>query len=105
METAIKVVYCPIDGLPPDFCQYGPSWDKSKPWVMENFPEYCPELAESLANVSASEWALLKEVCLEDVTRKLEQVTQERDMEEIISRSAEWVGESMDEEVATSRSK
>lgn len=38
------VKYCPIDGLPGDFCQYGPSWEKSKPWCMENCPEYYPEL-------------------------------------------------------------
>merc|ERR1712118_304916 len=38
------VVYCPIDGLPPDFCQYGPSWELSKPWCMQNFPHYYPDL-------------------------------------------------------------
>jgi density-regulated protein DRP1 len=43
--TAAEVVeYCPIDGLPPDFCQYGPSWEKSKPWCMEHYPHYYPEL-------------------------------------------------------------
>lgn len=44
MEKAEVVVYCAICGLPPDFCQYGPSWDKCKPWVMEHFPHYYPEL-------------------------------------------------------------
>jgi len=48
----------------------------------------CPEIAENLASVSASEWSLLKEVCLEDVTRKLEQITKEEDLEEMISRTA-----------------
>merc|ERR1719199_1826882 len=48
----------------------------------------CPELAENLASVSASEWALLKEVCLEDVSRKLEQVTKDQDLEEMITRTA-----------------
>eukprot|EP00747_Dinoflagellata_sp_TGD_P181990 gnl/TRDRNA2_/TRDRNA2_36046_c0_seq1.p1 gnl/TRDRNA2_/TRDRNA2_36046_c0~~gnl/TRDRNA2_/TRDRNA2_36046_c0_seq1.p1 ORF type:complete len:277 (-),score=103.64 gnl/TRDRNA2_/TRDRNA2_36046_c0_seq1:101-931(-) len=45
MVTAVEVTYCPIDGLPPDFCQYGPSWEKSRPWCLENFPQYYPELA------------------------------------------------------------
>jgi len=45
MEAAVEVVYCPIDGLPADFCQYGPSWEKSKPWCLEKFPKYYPELA------------------------------------------------------------
>jgi len=41
---AQELVYCPIDGLPPDFCIHGPSWDKSKPWCLENCPQYYPEL-------------------------------------------------------------
>jgi len=45
MESAVEVVYCPIDGLPPDFCIYGPSWEKSKPWCLEHAPQYYPELA------------------------------------------------------------
>jgi len=44
MTCAAKIEYCPIDGLPPDFCIYGPSWEKSKPWCMENYPQYYPEL-------------------------------------------------------------
>jgi len=45
MEAAVIVEYCPIDGLPPDFCQYGPSWEKSKPWCLEHYPQYYPELS------------------------------------------------------------
>merc|ERR1719221_339696 len=28
MEGKEEMFYCPICGLPPDFCQYGPSWEK-----------------------------------------------------------------------------
>eukprot|EP00927_Polykrikos_kofoidii_P021965 TRINITY_DN20649_c0_g1_i1.p1 TRINITY_DN20649_c0_g1~~TRINITY_DN20649_c0_g1_i1.p1 ORF type:complete len:270 (-),score=74.93 TRINITY_DN20649_c0_g1_i1:75-884(-) len=45
IERAVDVVYCPNCGLPPDFCQYGPSWEKCKPWCLENFPQYYPELS------------------------------------------------------------
>jgi density-regulated protein DRP1 len=45
MTSAQAVEYCPIDGLPPDFCQYGPSWEKAKPWCMEHYPHYYPELS------------------------------------------------------------
>ncbi|CAE7330631.1 TMA22 [Symbiodinium natans] len=45
METAVDVLYCPVCGLPPDFCQYGPSWEKCKPWCIENVPHYYPELS------------------------------------------------------------
>jgi len=44
-KAAEEMVYCPTCGLPPDFCQYGPSWEKCKPWCMENFPQYYPALA------------------------------------------------------------
>lgn len=48
----------------------------------------CPEIAEHLANVKADEWALLKTVCLEDPTRRLEDVVKDQDVEDLISRTA-----------------
>jgi len=45
MTGPVEVEYCPHDGLPPDFCQYGPSWEKSKPWCLEHYPHYYPELS------------------------------------------------------------
>lgn len=38
-------MYCPIDGLPPDYCIFGPSWEKSKPWCLEHYPQYYPEFS------------------------------------------------------------
>lgn len=37
--------YCPFDGLPPDYCIHGPCWEKSKPWCLENYPQYYPEFS------------------------------------------------------------
>lgn len=48
----------------------------------------CPEMAESLAIVEASEWDVLKQVCLEDVARKLEQVLKDEELQEMIARPA-----------------
>lgn len=45
MEGMVEIMYCPICGLPPDFCQYGPCWEKCKPWCMEHCPQYYPELS------------------------------------------------------------
>jgi len=45
ITCAATVQYCPVCGLPPDFCIWGQSWDKCKPVCMEKFPYYYPELA------------------------------------------------------------
>lgn len=39
-----EMFYCTVCGLPPDFCIYGPSWDKCRPIAMEKYPQYYPEL-------------------------------------------------------------
>jgi len=45
IDSLGEVEYCPTCGLPPDFCQYGPSWERCKPWCMEKYPQYYPELS------------------------------------------------------------
>lgn len=61
MESAVTVTYCPICSLPPDFCQYGPVWEKCKPWCLENAPHYYPELSG---------------VSLEDAKKKAEEINE-----------------------------
>lgn len=34
-----KVLYCPIDTLPPEYCEYGPCFDECKTWLLENCPD------------------------------------------------------------------
>lgn len=34
-----SVVYCPVDTLPPEYCEYGPMFDECKPWLLENCPD------------------------------------------------------------------
>lgn len=68
ISKAEVVEYCPVCGLPPDFCQHGTCWDKCKPVCMEKFPQYYPELAgASLADAKktaeeAAEQAKIKEL-------------------------------------------
>jgi density-regulated protein len=33
-----KVVYCPIDTLPAEYCEYGPMFQEAKPWLAEHYP-------------------------------------------------------------------
>lgn len=37
-SRALEVVYCPHCSFPPEYCKFGPCWDKCKPWLQQNFP-------------------------------------------------------------------
>jgi hypothetical protein len=39
--------------LPPEFCEFGPSFDKCKPWIKENFPDLYPSEVLNPAEGSA----------------------------------------------------
>ena len=45
MTQAIVIVYCPTCGLTPDFCEWSGKFDTCKPWLIENYPHYYPQLA------------------------------------------------------------
>jgi hypothetical protein len=62
MQQAVKVVYCPNCGLPPDFCQYGPTWEKCKPWCLENFPQYYPHLSGVSLDEAKKKLPLLQQI-------------------------------------------
>eukprot|EP01128_Nolandella_sp_AFSM9_P003683 TRINITY_DN1609_c0_g1_i1.p1 TRINITY_DN1609_c0_g1~~TRINITY_DN1609_c0_g1_i1.p1 ORF type:complete len:191 (+),score=55.72 TRINITY_DN1609_c0_g1_i1:39-575(+) len=35
----IEVLYCGVCGYPPEYCEYGITWDKCKVWIEENVPD------------------------------------------------------------------
>eukprot|EP00164_Ancoracysta_twista_P003563 GFYU01004756.1.p1 GENE.GFYU01004756.1~~GFYU01004756.1.p1 ORF type:complete len:171 (-),score=59.44 GFYU01004756.1:91-603(-) len=41
---AVEVLYCGVCGLPAEYCEFGPHFDKCKPWLRENCPDLYPEL-------------------------------------------------------------
>ncbi|XVE97683.1 hypothetical protein REPUB_Repub03eG0040100 [Reevesia pubescens] len=41
---AVKVLYCPICSLPAEYCEFGPDFEKCKPWLINNAPELYPHL-------------------------------------------------------------
>lgn len=49
-----QVLYCPTCTMPPEFCEFGASFDKCLPWIMENCQECLSEalLAELLGKAS-----------------------------------------------------
>ncbi|CAK7352948.1 unnamed protein product [Dovyalis caffra] len=40
----VKVLYCPTCSLPAEYCEFGPDFEKCKPWLIKNAPELYPDL-------------------------------------------------------------
>jgi density-regulated protein DRP1 len=38
------ILYCAVCGLPPEYCEFGPNFEKCKPWILEHCPEVYPNL-------------------------------------------------------------
>lgn len=53
-DSPVLITYCPTCTMPPEFCEYGSSFDKCLPWIMENCQEALSEavLAKMLGNAS-----------------------------------------------------
>jgi len=43
LPNAVPIEYCPTCTLPPEYCEYGPKYEKCKVWLRENHPEFLPE--------------------------------------------------------------
>ncbi|XP_002976413.2 translation machinery-associated protein 22, partial [Selaginella moellendorffii] len=42
----IKMLYCGVCSLPPEYCEFGPDFEKCKPWLVENASDLYPELVK-----------------------------------------------------------
>ncbi|OVA03993.1 Translation initiation factor SUI1 [Macleaya cordata] len=40
----VQVLYCAVCSLPAEYCEFGPDFEKCKPWLIENAPETYPDL-------------------------------------------------------------
>lgn len=40
----VRVLYCPICSLPAEYCEFGPDFEKCKPWLIKDAPELYPDL-------------------------------------------------------------
>ncbi|KAK6784457.1 hypothetical protein RDI58_017912 [Solanum bulbocastanum] len=39
----VQVLYCGVCGLPAEYCEFGPDFEKCKPWLIQNAPDFYPE--------------------------------------------------------------
>ncbi|XP_010242230.1 PREDICTED: translation machinery-associated protein 22-like [Nelumbo nucifera] len=46
----VRVLYCPVCSLPAEYCEFGPDFEKCKPWLIENAPELYPDLLKDRNN-------------------------------------------------------
>ncbi|KAF3326875.1 translation machinery-associated protein 22 [Carex littledalei] len=40
----VKVLYCGVCGLPAEYCEFGPDFEKCKPWLRDHAPDLYPDL-------------------------------------------------------------
>uniref|UniRef100_A0A2P2IJP4 Translation machinery-associated protein 22 n=1 Tax=Rhizophora mucronata TaxID=61149 RepID=A0A2P2IJP4_RHIMU len=40
----VRVLYCAVCSLPAEYCEFGPNFEKCKPWLIENAPDLYPDL-------------------------------------------------------------
>ncbi|CAI9100593.1 OLC1v1037722C1 [Oldenlandia corymbosa var. corymbosa] len=40
----VQVLYCGVCSLPPEYCEFGPDFEKCKPWLIQNAPDVYPDL-------------------------------------------------------------
>ncbi|CAM8935631.1 unnamed protein product [Rhodiola kirilowii] len=44
----VKVLYCQVCSLPAEYCEFGPDFEKCKPWLIQNAPQLYPDLVKGL---------------------------------------------------------
>ncbi|KAF4758120.1 hypothetical protein FOZ63_011556, partial [Perkinsus olseni] len=53
--SGVEVTYCPICGLPQDFCEFGPSWDKCRTGAVAAYPQLYPQYQGSATEEDGGE--------------------------------------------------
>ncbi|XP_077211798.1 translation initiation factor SUI1 family protein isoform X2 [Tasmannia lanceolata] len=53
----VRVLYCPICSLPPEYCEFGSDFEKCKPWLIENAPDLYPNLVKEANEKEAAKGA------------------------------------------------
>ncbi|KAF5726159.1 hypothetical protein HS088_TW23G00900 [Tripterygium wilfordii] len=42
----VRLLYCAVCSLPAEYCEFGPDFEKCKPWLIKNAPEIYPNLLQ-----------------------------------------------------------
>ncbi|KAL8102579.1 hypothetical protein AgCh_027192 [Apium graveolens] len=49
----VKVLYCGVCGLPAEYCEFGPDFEKCKPWLIRNAPDIYPDLIKDVKDAES----------------------------------------------------
>ncbi|KAL0924051.1 hypothetical protein M5K25_004855 [Dendrobium thyrsiflorum] len=53
----VHVLYCQMCGLPAEYCEFGPDFEKCKPWLIQNAPDLYPDLLKEANDKQAEKVA------------------------------------------------
>ncbi|XP_028751688.1 translation machinery-associated protein 22-like isoform X1 [Neltuma alba] len=51
----VRVLYCPVCSLPAEYCEFGPDFEKCKPWLIQNAPQLYPDLLKEASTDKLAE--------------------------------------------------
>ncbi|KAH7278480.1 hypothetical protein KP509_38G043600 [Ceratopteris richardii] len=51
----VEVLYCAVCSLPAEYCEFGPDFEKCKPWLIKNAPELYPALVKEESERAAEQ--------------------------------------------------
>lgn len=53
----VRVLYCGVCGLPAEYCEFGPDFDRCKPWLRQHAPDLYPDLLKEATEKEADKAA------------------------------------------------
>ncbi|MQM03228.1 hypothetical protein Taro_036003 [Colocasia esculenta] len=53
----VRVLYCPVCSLPAEYCDFGPDFERCKPWLLRNAPDLYPDLVKEAREKEAEKAA------------------------------------------------
>eukprot|EP00262_Sarcandra_glabra_P017582 TRINITY_DN605_c0_g3_i1.p1 TRINITY_DN605_c0_g3~~TRINITY_DN605_c0_g3_i1.p1 ORF type:complete len:196 (-),score=43.10 TRINITY_DN605_c0_g3_i1:258-845(-) len=53
----VRVLYCAACSLPAEYCEFGPDFEKCKPWLIQNAPDIYPDLLKEANEKDAAKTA------------------------------------------------
>lgn len=60
----VRVLYCGVCGLPAEYCEFGPDFEKCKPWLIQHAPDVYPDLLKGIISNPNPLYSLSQFLCV-----------------------------------------